>query len=49
MNLEFEFYPNERLYGLAGIAWAKPNRGAKDIFGDDPQLVFELFLSYTFK
>lgn len=49
VNLEFEFYPNERLYGLAGIAWAKPNRGAKDIFGDDPQLVFELFLSYTFK
>ncbi|MBI2800916.1 MAG: hypothetical protein HYX63_11660 [Gammaproteobacteria bacterium] len=49
LNLEFEFYPTERLYGLAGIAWATPKAAAKQIFGDRNQLVFELFLSYTFK
>ncbi len=49
VNVELEFYPTERLYGLAGIAWATPNRAARDIFGEDAQLVLELFLSYTFK
>jgi hypothetical protein len=49
VNLEFEFYPTDRLYGLAGVAWATPKAGARDIFGNDDQVVLEVYLSYTFK
>ncbi|MSR15511.1 MAG: hypothetical protein EXR86_13320 [Gammaproteobacteria bacterium] len=47
VNLEFEFYPNERLYGMAVIAWGTPNAAAKQLFGNDDQVVLGLFLSYT--
>jgi hypothetical protein len=49
VNLEFEFYPNDRLYGMAVVAWGTPKAAAKQIFGDDDQVVLGLFLSYTLK
>lgn len=48
-DLQVEFYPNDRLYGMVGVAWATPNQAARDVFGDDDQVVFEFFLSYTLK
>lgn len=49
INLAYEFYPNERLYGLVGIGWATPNAAAQEIFGRENQVVLELYLSYTLK
>jgi hypothetical protein len=47
IDLQYEFYPDDRLYGLVGVAWARPRAAARSIFGDDSQLVLELLLSYT--
>jgi hypothetical protein len=49
VNLELEFYPSKQLYGLVGVAWATPQQAAQDVFGNDSQLVLELFLSWTFR
>jgi hypothetical protein len=49
VNVELEFHPDDRLYGLVGVAWATPHRAARSVFGDDSQLVLELFVSYTFR
>ncbi len=49
LNLQLEFYPTDRLYGLLGVAWATPNQAAEDVFGNESQLVLGVFLSYTLK
>jgi hypothetical protein len=49
VDVQFEFYPTPALYGAAVVAWATPNTAAKEVFGDESQWVFGLFLSYTVK
>lgn len=49
VNLSVEYFGGDKFYGYAGLAWSKPDRGAREFFGgDDDFTVVQTFLMYTF-
>lgn len=49
VNAWVDHYPDDRLYFRAFVAWATPGVAARQVFGDDDQIVIGLWLTYTLR
>jgi hypothetical protein len=48
INAGVEYFPTERIYIYAGVAWSTPNAAAQEVFGNDNSTVLQTWMQFKF-